>query len=326
MTLLDPTKLPSDASAARATAGQRRDIALAEAQMHAANALVEDPIAPSWTALPHLRHAWSALYRLSTDPRQVADGSTPDVQVDEIRWLPADGRERLAELFDPTIADDASPVDTDAALRQLADALRVAERELLGRERDRAFRARLGRRAFAVALLLGVTIAGLVLTMPPYREGPWRGAYYPTPELHGEPRLRRDGDVNFDWHDEGPTAELPADGFSARWDTCLELEEPANAVFQLVSDDGSRLFVDEKLVIDNWGDHAERARGGELRLEPGIHHLRVEYYDRRHGASITLVASLGGERPEALPGRVLRFPGLELPELDPCGAAEASRS
>jgi PA14 domain len=48
--------------------------------------------------------------------------------------------------------------------------------------------------------------------------------------------------------------------------------------FRLSSDDGSRLYVDDQLVINNDGVHSEVSLGAKLKLEPGLHRVRVTYF------------------------------------------------
>jgi hypothetical protein len=47
----------------------------------------------------------------------------------------------------------------------------------------------------------------------------------------------------------------------------------------LRSDDGSRLWVDGRLVVDNDGAHPPQEVGHLLRLTEGLHRLRVEYFE-----------------------------------------------
>jgi PA14 domain len=48
--------------------------------------------------------------------------------------------------------------------------------------------------------------------------------------------------------------------------------------FELVSDDGARLFIDELPVIDNDGLHPPRSVQGIAALRPGRHSIRVGYF------------------------------------------------
>jgi len=288
----------------------------AEAHALAAAALLDDPSVPPWTAAGHLRHGFSALARAAgverPEPAAALDPST-------LPWLGSP--QSLAEPLRQLGTDDDTTLP-DPLLRRLSVALSAA----VATATDARFaptrrverRRRLIRRMLMGVLVLVPVIVALVLTVRDYREGPWRGVYYPTIDFQGEPLVRREGDVRFDWKRLGPTPELPDDAFSARYDTCMELPEAREIAFQLISDDGSRLFIDGELVLDNWGRHGERSRGADVPLTAGMHHVRVEYFDERHGAAIELRASLYGELPDSLPVRLLHHPGDDLDAENPC--------
>lgn len=271
----------------------------ATAHAQAAVALLDDPSVPPWTAAVHLRRGFSALGR--------ADGiAAPEAIAAALRDLEAD---------DDTALD---PV----ALRRLGAALSAA----VGAAADARFdpgARRSARRSLLVRVLAGIPIAAaivvvLVRTIGDFREGPWRAQYFATMEFDGPAVELREGDVRFDWHRGGPTPEMPRDQFSARFDTCMVLDEDLDAAFQLVSDDGARLYLDGALVVDNWGVHAEQARGADVRVAAGTHHLRVDYFEDGALAMVELRASLHGEVPDALPTRLLRYPRGEPGSADPC--------
>jgi PA14 domain len=48
--------------------------------------------------------------------------------------------------------------------------------------------------------------------------------------------------------------------------------------FRLKSDDGSQLFIDNRLVVDNDGIHDVISKRGELELRSGRHRIRVWYF------------------------------------------------
>jgi hypothetical protein len=54
--------------------------------------------------------------------------------------------------------------------------------------------------------------------------------------------------------------------------------KPGEYRWELTSDDGSMLFVDDKLVIDNGGVHAPVTLTGTTELSGGIHSIRVPYF------------------------------------------------
>ena len=56
------------------------------------------------------------------------------------------------------------------------------------------------------------------------------------------------------------------------------VDTPGSYMFTLSSDDGSKLYIDGKSIIDNDGQHAAIELGGRAKLEPGKHHIRVSYF------------------------------------------------
>ena len=56
------------------------------------------------------------------------------------------------------------------------------------------------------------------------------------------------------------------------------LKDEGRYSFRLTSDDGSQLYIDEKLVIDNDGLHEAQAREVSIPLSEGIHNVQVKYF------------------------------------------------
>jgi hypothetical protein len=71
----------------------------------------------------------------------------------------------------------------------------------------------------------------------------------------------------------------------ATLDSSFLLDQAESLKFSLSSDDGSRLYIDGRLAIDNDGSHAPVLKEASLKLEPGRHTLRLEYFDGGGGAS-----------------------------------------
>jgi hypothetical protein len=71
--------------------------------------------------------------------------------------------------------------------------------------------------------------------------------------------------------------------------------KPGEYKFELTSDDGSMLYVDDKLVIDNSGLHPPVTLHGKVDLAGGIHNIRIEYFQglKYQVALVLKVASPG---------------------------------
>jgi hypothetical protein len=66
--------------------------------------------------------------------------------------------------------------------------------------------------------------------------------------------------------------------FALRYTGQIDVSEPGTYVFQVVSDDGARVYIDGKQILDNDGLHSATARQSEVALAPGKHALRLEYF------------------------------------------------
>lgn len=108
----------------------------------------------------------------------------------------------------------------------------------------------------------------------------WRGDYWNNADLTGTPALiRDDANVDFVWGFDSPAATIERDNFSARWVRTVELPTGRYRFF-LEIDDGARLYLDDRLIIDDWRDGAQRTLNSEQTLSAGSHQVRLEYYER----------------------------------------------
>ncbi len=64
----------------------------------------------------------------------------------------------------------------------------------------------------------------------------------------------------------------------------ININKEGEYTFATKSDDGSRLFIDGKLIVDNDGDHDTQEREGSVNLKAGNHKIRVEYFNGGGGA------------------------------------------
>ncbi|KKM88125.1 hypothetical protein LCGC14_1261920 [marine sediment metagenome] len=66
---------------------------------------------------------------------------------------------------------------------------------------------------------------------------------------------------------------------AVRFKSQIIIEQSGMYQFYTRSDDGSKLFVDDQLVVDNDGDHGVREKEGQIHLKPGAHHLEVVWFN-----------------------------------------------
>ena len=139
-----------------------------------------------------------------------------------------------------------------------------------------------------------------------------RGEYFRTQDLSGSPALvRTDAQIGFRWDRGSPTDNLqargeagpgqgvPNDGFSIRWSGQLLPPVSGRYRIEAAADDGFRLYVDGKRVLDHWtGSDRLRSDGVELDLQAGrAYDLRLEYYDAQRDAAVRLAWRMPGAKP-----------------------------
>jgi cytochrome c len=78
------------------------------------------------------------------------------------------------------------------------------------------------------------------------------------------------------------------DNFAVQGTGYLFLEKDDNVVFQLASDDGSRLFVDGQEIITHDGPHGMEPKEAEIALRAGYHPIRFDYFQGGGGRGIVL--------------------------------------
>src|SRR4051812_34760311 len=111
------------------------------------------------------------------------------------------------------------------------------------------------------------------------------GGYYDNPNLSGSSVTRTDATVNFNWGFGSPAAGIAADTFSARWTGQVQARFTQLYTFSTDSDDGVRLWVNGKLIIDDWSPHARKINRGTIFLTQGQRYdIKMEYYDQGGGA------------------------------------------
>jgi len=92
------------------------------------------------------------------------------------------------------------------------------------------------------------------------------------------------------------------ENFSVRWIGQVQPQFPETYTFTTVSDDGVRLWVNGKQLIDNWMPHGTTEDNGTLALEAGKRYdLKLEYFQGSGGGSIKLLWSSPSQPRQLIP-------------------------
>ena len=99
-------------------------------------------------------------------------------------------------------------------------------------------------------------------------------------------------------------ANLP-DNFALVMTSELDIREAGSYTFELFSNDGSHMYIDGKLLINNDGLHGFKGRSGKVKLTKGMHKIKVEYFQAGGGRGLELFYEGPGIERQKVPADVL---------------------
>jgi alpha-D-xyloside xylohydrolase len=136
-----------------------------------------------------------------------------------------------------------------------------------------------------------------VFSSPDAKPGALLGEYFADETFTRRVMTREDAKIDFDWELGAPAAEAPSDQFSVRWTGRLRAPETGEYELSTIADDGVRLWLDGKLLIEDWKPHAPEYRSARVALEAGRQYdLKLEYHEGILGATVKLRWTLPSER------------------------------
>ena len=146
-----------------------------------------------------------------------------------------------------------------------------------------------------------LTKNGQPVAIAPSVSGGIPAKYFNNMSLSGNPVLSRtDPTINFDWGGGSPGGGVYSDGFSARWEGFVLPQFTETYTFTTETDDGVRLWVDGKLVVNAWWDMGPTRISGTIALTAGKPvSIKMEYYENGGGAVARLYWS-SQSRPEQI--------------------------
>jgi alpha-L-fucosidase len=93
--------------------------------------------------------------------------------------------------------------------------------------------------------------------------------------------------------------------FALQFKGFISVPETGLYRFSLASDDGSRLYIGEELVVDNDGLHGSIVASGRIILEKGAHPIRVDFFQRTGGMDFEVTYSGPGIENRPIPAHIL---------------------
>ena len=143
-----------------------------------------------------------------------------------------------------------------------------------------------------------------------------RGYYYDNEDFTNLKAVRNDASVNFPALTSGtnssamPTGGIATNTFSVRWLGQVLSTTAGSYTFGTTCDDGSRLWVNGALVVDNWVDQGHTLKSGTITLAAGtLYDVVMEYYNNGGPGSAVLSWIPPGDVSNAIPSAKLFLPG-----------------
>ncbi|HXX94535.1 MAG TPA: DUF6797 domain-containing protein [Planctomycetota bacterium] len=104
--------------------------------------------------------------------------------------------------------------------------------------------------------------------------------------------------------------------FYARWNGVLRVEKAGAHVLYSDSDDGSRITIDGKVIVNNGGTHPMQEKSGTVELAAGDHEIRIEFFQAGGGAGIKVSWQPAGGKRQGLSKALFHPKAAETLEWD----------
>lgn len=160
-------------------------------------------------------------------------------------------------------------------------------------------------KAVVVSVILLASLSSLVAVAAPaeaagtgtgLRANYWNDTNFTTHKCS-----RTDATVNFDWG-YSPPCGMVADYFSARWTGMIQPLYTQTYTFYANADDGVRLYVNGKKLIDRWYDNFPSETAATITLTAGTkYRIQLDYYNGPWTSMVKLLWSSASQPKQIVP-------------------------
>lgn len=150
------------------------------------------------------------------------------------------------------------------------------------------------------------------------------GEYFNGTNFERKVTSRIDPEINFTWFGVSPAPGMPFSDYSIRWTGRLLAPKTGKYVFSAKVDDGIRVWVGGKKVVDAWGLNDYGSYSGATQLTANQYYdLKVEYFNAPNEGEVQLMWTLPsqevtlpgafGPQPEKVPAKYFYRSGTATP-------------
>lgn len=121
------------------------------------------------------------------------------------------------------------------------------------------------------------------------------GEYFNNLDFSGNPALKRnDEHIDFHWTLYSPDKAINNGFYSVRWSGQIQAPENGSFKIGLEGNDGFRLYLEDKLIIDRWGKQSYSTSLVDYSFEKDKkYNIRIEFYEPVGNAHIKLIWNVG---------------------------------
>lgn len=139
-----------------------------------------------------------------------------------------------------------------------------------------------------IRVILGLALG--LLSRQAIAQTGMKGEYYNGTNFEEKVLTRIDPEIHFNWFQQSPAPGVNQSYFSVRWTGKLLAPASGKYEFSARVDDGIRVWVGQRKIIDGWALHDNAAFKGTVVLEAGKYYeLRVDYFNAMLEGTINLL-------------------------------------
>jgi hypothetical protein len=143
--------------------------------------------------------------------------------------------------------------------------------------------------AFDAAGNTSAASTAVTVTAPALAPNGLTGMYYDTAAFGSLKVTRVDPTLDFSWGTGAPATGMGADTFSVRWTGNILPVSAETYTFYLQTDEGARLWVNGRLLVDDWALHTLREKKATIALVPTqAYTIKVEFRENTGNAAVRL--------------------------------------
>jgi hypothetical protein len=95
--------------------------------------------------------------------------------------------------------------------------------------------------------------------------------------------------------------------FSVEFIGFIKIEQDDDYTFYVNSNDGSKLYINDILIVDNDGTHGDIERSGRIKLKAGLHPLKLQYFDGGGSQSLRVLIEGSDLARQVIPKNILFY-------------------